>query len=140
MFLSPSPPSPPVSDVCVKKLLFLTFTNASAKKQPCDTICASHKSYKKTVVYDPMKSETFRAVQENLYTNDKVQEVAAPVQPRVFMPNRLVPGKKPPVASFPPPDPISRIQTNSLGEPFDHIHQSGSFKRLMYSVLGETDY
>jgi hypothetical protein len=41
-----------------------------------------------------MKSETFRAIQESTYTNDKVQEVAAPAaQPRVFMPNRLVPGK-----------------------------------------------
>jgi hypothetical protein len=27
-----------------------------------------------------------------------------------------------------------------LGEPNDIIHQSGSFKRLMYSVLGETEY
>jgi hypothetical protein len=86
-----------------------------------------------------MKSDTFRAVQEDLYINDKVQEVAAPVQPRVFKPNRLVPGKKP-VSSFPPPDPIQRVPTNSLGEPNDIIHQSGSFKRLMYSVLGETEY
>jgi hypothetical protein len=58
------------------------------------TIAHTHtQSYKKTVVYDPMKSDTFRAVQENLYINDKIQEVTAPVQPRVFMPNRLVPGK-----------------------------------------------
>ncbi|KAG5678488.1 hypothetical protein PVAND_008157 [Polypedilum vanderplanki] len=122
--------------------------SASSVPSPNGTINRQHhqhlptkiQGYKKTVVYDPMKSETFRAVQENLYTNDKVQEVVTPAQPRVFMPNRLVPGKKPPVASFPPPDPISRIQTNSLGEPYDHIHQSGSFKRLMYSVLGETEY
>lgn len=40
-----------------------------------------------------MKSETFRALQESSYSNEKVHEVAAPAQPRVFMPNRLVPGK-----------------------------------------------
>lgn len=51
------------------------------------------KSYKKTVVYDPLKSETYRALQESSYAHERVQEVAAPVQPRVFQPNRLVPGK-----------------------------------------------
>lgn len=96
--------------------------------------------YKKTVVYDPMKSETFRALQESAYANEKVHEVAHPAQPRVFMPNRVVPGKKPPVSSFPPPDPISRVPMNQLGEPNDVIHQSGSFKRLMYHVLGESEY
>jgi len=96
--------------------------------------------YKKTVVYDPMKSETFRALQENSYAYEKVHEVAHPAQPRVFMPNRVVPGKKPPVSSFPPPDPISRIPMNQLGEANDVIHQSGSFKRLMHHVLGETEY
>lgn len=45
-----------------------------------------------------------------------------------------------PVSSFPPPDPISRHPVNSMGESNDIIHQSGSFKRLMYHVLGETDY
>lgn len=96
--------------------------------------------YKKTVVYDPMKSETFRALQENSYAHEKVHEVSVPAQPRVFMPNRVVPGKKPPVSSFPPPDPVSRIPSNQLGEPNDVIHQSGSFKRLMYHVLGESEY
>ncbi|XP_070494845.1 PDZ and LIM domain protein 1 isoform X5 [Chironomus tepperi] len=95
--------------------------------------------YKKTVVYDPMKSETFKALQDSTYVDGKVHEVANPAQPRVFMPNRVVPGKKP-VSSFPPPDPISRIPTNQLGEPTETIHQSGSFKRLMYHVLGESEY
>lgn len=94
--------------------------------------------YKKTVVYDPLKSETYRALQESSFAGEKM-EVAAAVQPRVFQPNRLVPGKKP-VSSFPPPDPICRHPVNSLGESNDVIHQSGSFKRLMYHVLGETDY
>lgn len=51
------------------------------------------KSYKKTVVYDPLKSETYRALQESSYAHERVQEVTTPVQPRVFQPNRLVPGK-----------------------------------------------
>lgn len=50
------------------------------------------KSYKKTVVYDPLKSETYRAIQENVYIGERAQE-SNPVQPRVFQPNRLVPGK-----------------------------------------------
>jgi hypothetical protein len=98
--------------------------------------------YKPTVVYDPLKSETYRAIQENSFGNERAHEVATPIQPRVFQPNRCVPGKKP--TSFPPPDPqtcsMGRHPVNSLGEPNDHIHQSGSFKRLMYHVLGETDY
>ena len=51
------------------------------------------KSYKKTVVYDPLKSETYRALQESTYVGERAQEVTTPVQPRVFQPNRLVPGK-----------------------------------------------
>jgi hypothetical protein len=50
------------------------------------------KSYKKTVVYDPLKSETYRALQDSAFNGDRVQE-GAPVQHRVFQPNRLVPGK-----------------------------------------------
>lgn len=54
-------------------------------------------SYKKTVVYDPLKSETYRFLQEQetSYAGQQgpVQEVASPIQPRVFQPNRLVPGK-----------------------------------------------
>lgn len=54
-------------------------------------------SYKKTVVYDPLKSETYRFLQEQetSYAGQQgpVQEVTNPIQPRVFQPNRLVPGK-----------------------------------------------
>jgi hypothetical protein len=95
--------------------------------------------YKKTVVFDPLKSETYRALQESTYSSSDVREVAAPAQTRVFMPNKLVPGKKP-VASFPPPDPISRIPVNAMGDTSEVIHQSNSFYRLMHSVMGETDY
>ena len=51
------------------------------------------KSYKKTVVYDPLKSETYKALQENSYAGHPVQEVAAPAHQRVFQPNKMIPGK-----------------------------------------------
>jgi hypothetical protein len=50
-------------------------------------------SYKKTVVYDPLKSETYRALQENTFCVEGAREITTPVQPKVFQPNRLVPGK-----------------------------------------------
>jgi len=40
-----------------------------------------------------MKSETFKALQDSTFVDGKVHEVANPAQPRVFMPNRVVPGK-----------------------------------------------
>ncbi|KAG4077421.1 hypothetical protein HA402_002848 [Bradysia odoriphaga] len=98
--------------------------------------------YKKTVVFDPAKSETYRALQEDQYGyGERVQEVPIPVQTRVYQPgvNRLVPGKKP-QASYPPPQPQQYHNVNSMGDSNDTIHQSHSFKRLMYSVMGETDY
>ncbi|KAJ6640625.1 PDZ and LIM domain protein 1 [Pseudolycoriella hygida] len=98
--------------------------------------------YKKTVVFDPSKSDTYRALQEEQYGyGERVQEIPIPVQTRVYQPgvNRLVPGKKP-QASYPPPQPQQYHNVNSMGDSNDTIHQSHSFKRLMYSVMGETDY
>jgi len=34
----------------------------------------------------------------------------------------------------------SCFQTNSIGHTEEYIHQSGSFKRLMNQVLGESEY
>lgn len=56
-------------------------------------IISSKNSYKKTVVYDPLKSETYRALQEDAFYGDKLQEVTTPIQQKTFHPNRLVPGK-----------------------------------------------
>jgi len=98
--------------------------------------------YKKTVVFDPSKSDTYRALQEDQYGyGERVQEIPIPVQTRVYQPgvNRLVPGKKP-QASYPPSQPQHYHNVNSMGDSNDTIHQSHSFKRLMYSVMGETDY
>uniref|UniRef100_A0A1B0B466 Zasp-like motif domain-containing protein n=1 Tax=Glossina palpalis gambiensis TaxID=67801 RepID=A0A1B0B466_9MUSC len=66
--------------------------------------------------------ETFKAIQEESYGNtDVMQEVTVPVQPKVFHPNKLVPGKV--------------VNTHD-----ETIRQSGAFNRLMYSVLGASEY
>lgn len=57
-------------------------------------ITSSTFSYKKTLVFDPLKSETYRALQEQGYPTGNYQELPVPaIQPKVFSPNRLVPGK-----------------------------------------------
>ncbi|KAL9906318.1 uncharacterized protein LOC119638013 isoform X4 [Glossina fuscipes] len=95
--------------------------------------------YKKTVLYDPSKSETFKAIQEESYGNtDVMQEVTVPVQPKVFHPNKLVPGKKSvPVSTS---TPVSRPPYNVVNTHDETIRQSGAFNRLMYSVLGASEY
>ncbi|KAI8126475.1 hypothetical protein CVS40_3511 [Lucilia cuprina] len=93
--------------------------------------------YKKTVVYDPSRSETYRAIQEEGYGNANfTEEVTVPVQPKVFHPNRMVPGKKPVQQSAP----ISGPSYNVVNTTDETIRQSGSFNRLMYSVLGTSQY
>ena len=100
-------------------------------------------SHKPTVLYDPAKSETFRALQEE-GLGDVVEEVPVPIQPKVFT---APPNKRP----VPTPKPTKQTvstelvqkgkQTtfvNSLHE--EHIQQSNSFKRLMYNVLGDTEF
>ncbi|XP_063218805.1 PDZ and LIM domain protein 3 [Bacillus rossius redtenbacheri] len=82
-------------------------------------------SLKKAVNYDPAKSETYKALQE-AELGDAVQEVTVPVQHKVFAPHKPAPSKPAP------------IKLSALGTPEETIHQSGSFKRLMYAVLGES--
>ncbi|XP_058836938.1 uncharacterized protein LOC131693261 isoform X2 [Topomyia yanbarensis] len=94
--------------------------------------------YKKTVVFDPSKSETYRALQEGV-GEGQLQEVNTPIQQRTFQPNRLVPGKKP-NANHPAPQPEFIQHVNSMGESYEKIHQSGSFRRLMHHVLSEAEY
>nr|CAD7394565.1 unnamed protein product [Timema cristinae] len=48
-------------------------------------------SLRKTVTYDPAKSETFKALQED-ELGDSIQEVTVPVQHKVFAPNKPVAG------------------------------------------------
>ncbi|XP_017768014.1 PREDICTED: PDZ and LIM domain protein 3 isoform X2 [Nicrophorus vespilloides] len=83
--------------------------------------------------YNPEDSETYKAVREESY-GGVMQEVSSPAQTRIFAPNRVPPAKKPgPVYSLP------QKQTNPLGES-EEIHQSGSFKRLMWSVMDESNF
>lgn len=95
-------------------------------------------SLRKTLSYDPAKSETFKALQE-AELGDTIQEVTAPAQTRVFSPSaqhKRAPGPHP--YQKVPAGPI--YNTNSIGHTEEYIHQSGSFKRLMNQVLGESEY
>nr|CAD7577091.1 unnamed protein product [Timema californicum] len=94
-------------------------------------------SLRKTVTYDPAKSETFKALQED-ELGDSIQEVTVPVQHKVFAPNKPVAGqsvliKKPALSQQ-----VNYL--NALGGSEETIHQSGSFKRLMNAVLGESEF
>jgi len=91
--------------------------------------------YKKTVVFDPTTSATFKALNDQEYDVKEIQVADT----KVFRPNRLVPAKKP-VSNHSVPEPDFYKKVNSMGEATDVIHQSHSFKRLMYHVLNETDY
>ncbi|XP_031342895.1 PDZ and LIM domain protein 3-like isoform X4 [Photinus pyralis] len=89
---------------------------------------------RRNVKYDPSKSETYKALQEQSYS-DRVHEVPVPPQTRIYTP---IPGKKHHNATHHQP---YQNNTNSLASPDDDdIQQSHSFKRLMWSVLPETDY
>ncbi|CAH0749805.1 unnamed protein product [Diatraea saccharalis] len=100
--------------------------------------------HKPTVVYDPAKSETFRALQEdglNAAPGQLMQEVPTPVTPKVFTaPTSKRPAPTPKPAKEPDAKPKGKQTTfvNSLQE--EHIQQSNSFKRLMYNVLGDTEF
>ncbi|XP_063621589.1 LIM domain-binding protein 3 isoform X4 [Cydia splendana] len=97
--------------------------------------------HKPTLLYDPAKSETFKALQED-GLGDVVQEVPQPAQCKVFT---APPNKRP----APTPKPAKKPEqmnghvkqttfVNSLHE--EHIQQSNSFKRLMYNVLGDAEF
>ncbi|KAI4480323.1 hypothetical protein M0804_010321 [Polistes exclamans] len=78
---------------------------------------------KVSIKYDPSKSEAYKALQEEAY-DDTVQER----QPARTGVSHARP--KSPAASY----------VNVLDDDGEKIHQSNSFKRIMYSVLGQTDY
>ncbi|XP_043668778.1 PDZ and LIM domain protein 3 isoform X7 [Vespula pensylvanica] len=90
---------------------------------------------KMSVKYDPSKSEAYKALQEEAL-GDTVQEVRQPARTGVFSPQKAnynrIPHARPksPAGSY----------VNVLDDDGEKIHQSNSFKRIMYSVLGQTDY
>ncbi|XP_054264457.1 uncharacterized protein LOC128987570 isoform X3 [Macrosteles quadrilineatus] len=103
--------------------------------------------YKKTVVYDPAKSETYKALKESEF-GDTVQEIPTPVEPKVFSPakvntkklEQLLRAKTTPHRSSQAhavPGPVHNV--NSVGHQ-DTIQQSNTFKRLMHMVLEEESF
>ncbi|XP_032679050.1 PDZ and LIM domain protein 3 isoform X14 [Odontomachus brunneus] len=92
---------------------------------------ASAVPLKKPIKYDPSKSEAYKALQEEAL-GDYVQEVRQPVRTGVFSPQ-----KTNKIYQVPPKSPA---YMNVLEDDGEKIHQSSSFKRIMYSVLGQTDY
>ncbi|KAJ8920675.1 hypothetical protein NQ315_004814 [Exocentrus adspersus] len=88
---------------------------------------------RRQVKFNPAESETYKALQEDSYT-DHVQEVSAAPQSKIYAPNKAIPAKKPAHIVNQNPQ-----YGNSLGES-DVIQQSGSFKRLMWSVLPGSNY
>ncbi|XP_063914432.1 PDZ and LIM domain protein 3 isoform X2 [Zophobas morio] len=90
---------------------------------------------RKHVKFNPSESETYKAVQEE-QLGELVQEVNVPPQSRIYAPNKTIPAKSSHYVVNQNP---SFVTNNSIGDP-DVIQQSGSFKRLMWSVLPEHSY
>ncbi|XP_056630781.1 PDZ and LIM domain protein 3 isoform X11 [Diorhabda carinulata] len=84
---------------------------------------------RRQVKFNPSESETYKALQEE-ELGDNIQEVTVPPQSKVYAPNKTIPGKKPTLVVNQNPQ-----YGNALGNDPDVIQQSGSFKRLMWSVL-----
>ncbi|RZF36334.1 hypothetical protein LSTR_LSTR011970 [Laodelphax striatellus] len=91
----------------------------SIERNDSASFCPQSSNLKKTVVYDPAKSETYKALKED-ELGDVIQEVTVPVQPKVFSPTKAVNPK-----------------LNSLGVSNEEIQQSNSFKRLMFMVMND---
>ncbi|XP_076281644.1 PDZ_signaling and DUF4749 domain-containing protein Zasp66 isoform X3 [Lasioglossum baleicum] len=88
---------------------------------------------KKPMKYDPSKSEAYKALQEE--GEDPVQEVKPPARTGVFSPQKVYQNR---VQYARPKSPAPYVTVHE--DDGDRIHQSNSFKRIMYSVLGQTDY
>ncbi|CAH0557621.1 unnamed protein product [Brassicogethes aeneus] len=87
---------------------------------------------RKHVKFNPAESETYKALQEEGY-GDHVEEGVAS-QSKVYVPNKSVPPKKNLYVNQTPD------YRSALREDPETIQQSGSFKRLMWSVLPESHY
>lgn len=88
---------------------------------------------KKPMKYDPSKSEAYKALQEE--GEDPVQEVKPPARTGVFSPQKVYQNR---VQYARPKSPAPYVTLPE--DDGERIHQSNSFKRIMYSVLGQTDY
>ncbi|KAJ8978432.1 hypothetical protein NQ317_019671 [Molorchus minor] len=89
---------------------------------------------RKHVKFNPAESETYKALQEES-AGDYVQEENVAPQSKIYAPNRTIPGKKPAFVVNQNPS-----YTTAIGGDPDMIQQSGSFKRLMMSVLPGSNF
>nr|CAI5835417.1 unnamed protein product [Callosobruchus analis] len=140
---NPSFRAPPhhMSDYLLKQKLvhkqFNSPINLYSEPNVIDTI---HKQtgvkpqMKRKVQFNPAESETYRAIQEE-QLGESVHEVAVPPQTKIYTPNKSIPPKKTGFAVNQNPYP----NTITGADP-DHIQQSGSFRRLMMSVLPSSSY
>ncbi|XP_066601317.1 PDZ and LIM domain protein 3 isoform X3 [Prorops nasuta] len=96
---------------------------------------ASAVPLRKPVKYDPSKSEAYKALQEEAM-GDYVQEVSQPVRTGVFSPHKVNQNR----VNRPRPKSPAVAYVTTFEDDGEKIHQSNSFKRIMYSVLGQTDY
>ncbi|KAG5900014.1 hypothetical protein JTB14_009100 [Gonioctena quinquepunctata] len=88
---------------------------------------------RRQVKFNPSESETYKALQEESL-GDHVQEVNVAPQSKIYAPNRTIPSKKPALVVNQNP------QYNTItGDP-EVIQQSGSFRRLMWSVLPGSNF
>ncbi|KZC05089.1 PDZ and LIM domain protein Zasp [Dufourea novaeangliae] len=89
---------------------------------------------KKPGKYDPSKSEAYKALQEEAL-DDTMPEVKQPARTGVFSPQKVYQNR---VHQVRPKSPAPFVTIHD--DDGEKIHQSNSFKRIMYSVLGQTDY
>ncbi|XP_025417948.1 PDZ and LIM domain protein 3 isoform X2 [Sipha flava] len=159
MRANPSHHEQPMETLMKKKVVHSQF-NSPIGLYSEENIANSIKSQtgytplKKTVQYDPAKSETYKAIQESEYGDSHAQEISKPVQPKVYSPvqgsvkkvpvsngqnyNKLSSPYNPhPGRISPQPHPTAPHPNADYGVSTDEIHQSGSFKRLMHMVMTE---
>ncbi|XP_051174333.1 PDZ and LIM domain protein 3 isoform X6 [Leptopilina boulardi] len=112
---------------------FNTPIGLYSEQNIADTIkCqASAIPIKKPVKYDPSKSEAYKALQDDAFGDYAHHEIRQPARTGVFSPQRSnhIGAPQPP-----PRSPASFIDDD------EKIHQSNSFKRIMYSVMGHSDF
>ncbi|XP_046393304.1 proteoglycan 4 isoform X2 [Ischnura elegans] len=100
-------------------------------------------------VFDPLKSEAYKALKEEELGITEPSGPAAevsPVQPKVFQPGAVPPPKARPQPPAPQahsqPQPhkvVPNAKVNSIGSE-EKIAQSYSFRRIMAEVLGESEF
>lgn len=112
---------------------FNTPIGLYSEQNIADTIkCqASAIPMKKPVKYDPSKSEAYKALQDEAFGDYPHQEIRQPARTGVFAPQKA--------NHYGAPQPPPRSPSSFVDDD-EKIHQSNSFKRIMYSVMGHSDF